>query len=247
MTDRREFLKLISILSAWPRGWLQATAGAAHPGAENRAHRSETGGGVFPVTIQPSPLPGQPAWNELAARGDARALLRSAIDQCVRHGFTGLEYPFHLAPELEQYALEYARSRRLFLAHNYTFAKGGWGGDLRPRKPPAISVFADGYLDAVKEKLAPVLAQAERLSGLYNLFCYQDEPFHAVPESFDHSEPAKEQFRKRFGYEMPEDLVTRTATSSLTSRFRGSGRNCCGSPPAQGINWPDDRFQRTGL
>ncbi len=158
----------------------------------------------FPITVQLSPVPGGGAWANVPD-SQAKAALRAALDQILAHGVTGLEYPFHLSPELNQYVLDFARSRGMFLTYNRTFAKGGvenFGRNL----PPPISVYAPGYPDAVKKNLAPVLAEAARLPNLYNMFCYQDEPFHAGEQSFDFSENARREFRKRFGYEIPTDL-----------------------------------------
>lgn len=205
MTNRREFLRLISILSAFPSTLLQGAvrpgealaAGAPHPGSSQRA--------AFPITVQLSPLPGQPAWKNLATSPDAKAILRTAIDQYVEHGFTGLEYPFHVGEELGKFVLEYARSRGMFLTYNHTFAKNGveiFGRDAAP----AISVYAAEYGGAFKARLAPVLAEAKRLPGVAYLFCYQDEPFHAVAGSFDRSDAAQREFRRRYGYDMPASV-----------------------------------------
>jgi hypothetical protein len=132
--------------------------------------------------------------------------LRAEIDEIIAHGFTGLEYPLHLSPELDRYVLDYAHSRGMFITYNRTFEKGGveiFGRNA----PPSISVYAAEYAPAVRKTLQPVLAETKLLPGLYNLFCYQDEPFHAGPESFDQSEAAKLQFRKRFGYDLPLDMA----------------------------------------
>jgi hypothetical protein len=96
----------------------------------------------------------------------------------------------------------------MLLTYNHTFAvKGGVGVENFGRNaPPTISVYATKYALAVRKNLVPVLAEATQLPGLYNMFCYQDEPFHAGPESFDQSEEARHQFRKRFGYDLPLDV-----------------------------------------
>lgn len=180
--------------------------------AESREARSQAapeafGSGrkeFFPITVQLSPVPGGVTWTNVPEQ-QAKAALRAMLDQILAHGVTGLEYPFHLSPELNQYVLDYAHSRGMFLTFNHTFAKGGvenFGRNL----PPPISVYASGYLDAVKKNLAPVLAEAARLPNLFNMFCYQDEPFHAGPQSFDFSEDARREFQKRFGYEIPTNL-----------------------------------------
>lgn len=176
----------------------RAALSAAAGDAEEIAKR------LFPVTTQVSPLPGGAAWKG-ATPPQAKAALRATIDAIVDHGITGLEYPFHLSSELDQYVLDYARSRGMYITYNRTFAKGGveiFGRNAAPRIP----VYAPEYEPAVRKNLEPVLAEARQLPGIYNLFCYQDEPFHAGPESFDWSLSAQQQFQKQFGYEMPLDL-----------------------------------------
>ena len=138
-------------------------------------------------------------------RSDA-TVLRGAIEEYVAHGFAGLQYPLHLPPELERYCLEYARSRGMFLTYNYTFAANHgveiFGRDASPR----VSVYSGDYFEAVRQNLTPVLEKLNRVPGIYNLFCYQDEPFHAGPQSFDTSEAAQTEFREHYGYDMPLDI-----------------------------------------
>jgi hypothetical protein len=55
----------------------------------------------------------------------------------------------------------------------------------------------------VRQNLTPVLEKLKEMPGIYNLFCYQDEPFHAGLKSFDTSAAAKTEFRKNYGYDMP--------------------------------------------
>ena len=153
--------------------------------------------------MQFSPLPGQPDWKTLVACPDAKNFVRNIVDSFIAHGFSAVEYPFHLPPELQSFALEYVRARGLFLTFNHTFAKGGveiFGRDA----PPKVSVFSPDYLGAVKEKLEPVLAEAKRLPDVRYLFCYQDEPFHAGPKSFDTSDFARQEFKRKYGYDMPD-------------------------------------------
>lgn len=203
--DRRQFLGAALVLAVSPLEWpsgLDAEEQHA-PIALGQIERQQ-GRECFPITAQLSPAPNGAAW-ENAAKPDAIQALRAAIDQIIAHGFTGLEYPFHLDSELDQYAVKYAHSRGMFLTYNHTFEKGGVENFGR-NGPPPISVYAPGYLDAVKKNLTPVLAEAARLPKLYNMFCYMDEPFHAGPQSFDSSAEAQQEFRKRFGYDMPPDI-----------------------------------------
>lgn len=199
--DRRQFIELTAAF---------AIAGSHVAAAEDKAAKDASpgptgpnGGVCYPVTMQISPVPGVPGWAG-TPEAQAKPALRATIDQMLAHGFTGLEYPFHLTPELDRYVLAYARSRNIYITYNRTFEKGGVENFGRI-EPPPISVYSAEYLPAVKKNLAPVLAEARQLAGLYNLFCFQDEPFHARPESFDGSEAALEEFQKRYGYAMPAD------------------------------------------
>jgi len=203
--DRRHFLKLVSILAACPVPRIGAIAAAAATDTTSSSAQVSARK-IIPITVQVSPLPGQRGWESLAGRADAKSVLRAAIDEYIAHGFTGLEYPMHLPPELEQYCLEYARSRAMFLTYNYTFA-AGHGVEIFGREvAPAVSVYSSDYPEAVRRNLTPVLETLKQLPGVYNLFCYQDEPFHARSQSFDTSEAARRQFRARYGYEMPLDI-----------------------------------------
>lgn len=202
--DRRYFLKLMSVLAASRAGSVGRAVTSHMTGGRSSSAEIATRK-TFPITVQLSPVPGQKGWEALANRSDGKALLRAAIDEYIAHGFTGLEYPLHLPSELEQYCLEYASSRGMFLTYNYTFA-AGHGVEIFGRDvPPAVSVYSSHYPEAVRRNLTPVLQKLKQLPGVYNLFCYQDEPFHARSQSFDTSEAARTEFRARYGYDMPLD------------------------------------------
>ena len=204
MMDRRQFLNAAIAVAAKPREWVEASGEQGSRGHYTALAAAETRKqALFPVTMQLSPLPGSAGWAG-ASTPAARQALRATIDQLVRHGVRGLEYPFGLSAELDGYVLEYAKSRGMFLTYNYTFAKGGVENFGRT-KPPAVSVYSPEYEGVIRKNLAPVLEEVKRLGGVYNLFCYQDEPFHASPACFDLSEAAKREFQRRFGYEMPLD------------------------------------------
>jgi len=195
------------MLAAWPGRRGGAITAAAPPSSAQLTTRK-----IIPIVLQISALPGQKGWESLADRAEARSVLRVAIDEYIAYGFTGLEYPFGLPSELEQYCLDYARSHAMFLTYNYTFA-AGHGVEIFGRDAPsAVSVYSSDYPEAVRRNLAPVLQKLKQLPGVYNLFCYQDEPFHARSQSFDTSEAARSQFRERYGYDMPLDIdVARSA------------------------------------
>ena len=212
MIDRRQLLKMGLSVAAWPlerivdaNSEIAEAQQAGTPRASLDRLHSPSGKASFPVTVQFSPLPSGAAWKDVNLP-QAKQGVRDAIDEIIRHGFTGLEYPLHLPAELDGYAQDYARSRGMFFTFNHNFDNGGvenFGRDAAP----AISVYAPDYSLAVRKNLAPVLAEAERIQGLDYIFCYQDEPFHAGPQSFDFSVETKQEFRKRFGYEMPLDMA----------------------------------------
>jgi len=203
--ERRQFLGAALALAIWPLEWpVGVDAETEHASVAFGRTKGLRGRECFPITAQLSAVPNGAAWAN-AAEPEAKRALRAAIDQIIAHGFTGLEYPFHLGSELDQHALEYARSRGMFITYNHTFEKGGVENFGR-NAPPPISVYAQEYVDAVRKNLAPVLAEATRLPSLYNIFCYQDEPFHAGSQAFDFSADAQREFQTRFGYEMPLDV-----------------------------------------
>ncbi len=200
--DRREFVQLAAAF-ALCSSCAAANADTLLPGASPGEAAAPRPGAGFPLTIQVSPLPNWPAWTGVPET-QAIAALRSTLDQMLAGGFTGLEYPFHLTPQLDRAVLDYARARAMYITYNHTFEKGGVENFGRT-EPPLISVYSADYLPAVKNNLAPVVAEARQLPGLYNLFCYHDEPFHARVESFDKSDAAQQEFHKRYGYPMPAD------------------------------------------
>jgi hypothetical protein len=50
------------------------------------------------------------------------------------------------------------------------------------------------------------LAPLKTIRRLYNVFAYQDEPFHWGPKSFGYNDEVKAEFKKRYGYDLPPDL-----------------------------------------
>jgi len=206
MIDRRQLLNMASLYFVprnGPRPWRPKIL---KPRADAHQQRS------MDLEVHRASNPSQSPYNSRhcltpqrgkdATPTQARRALRSTIDQVINHGFTGIGYPTHLTSELDHYVMNYARSRGMFFTYNYTFAKGGVENFGR-NAPPAISVYVAEYAVAVRKNFAPVLAEGTQLPGFNNLFCYQDEPFHAGPESFDLSDEARHQFHKRFGYDLP--------------------------------------------
>jgi hypothetical protein len=159
----------------------------------------------FPITAQLSSVAGQPPWQSLSAEA-RHAAVRDAIDAIAGHGFSGIECPLPLAPDDIPAALQHIRSRGLYLDYDRTIDKGG-GVDIFVRdKPSPVSVFSPEYAKAVRARVQTALDEARPFAPYRHVFLYQDEPFHAGPDSFDYGDEAKEAFRTRFGYALPADV-----------------------------------------
>lgn len=198
--QRREFLKAaLALVGRPPR---EIAAGRLPSRAFQSAGRTATG--AFPVTAQLSALPGRRDWHELPPAERAPAL-RAAIDEIIDHGFTAVECPLPVTAAETPAVLEYLRSRGMRVTYNRSFDKKGvemFGRD----KPAPISVFSPAYAEAVRRNVEAALAEAKAFTPLDYLLIYQDEPFHAGPESFDYGEDVTREFQRRYGYTMPPDL-----------------------------------------
>ncbi len=154
----------------------------------------------FPVTTQFSPLPVGPGW-----RGETGALsakvLQDTIDNLRAHGFTGLYHPLPLPAAEAKLVLDYAQSNGMVITH-MTGGFEGFGRDA----PPAVCVYSAKYPEQVRQGVQAGLAGLGDVPRLYNMFCYQDEPFHASAKSFGYNEEVKARFQKRYGYPLPPSL-----------------------------------------
>ena len=154
----------------------------------------------FPVTTQFSPVPDGPGW-----KGETGALsaqvLRDTINNLRAHGFTGLYHPLPLPEEQARVALAYAQSRGMVITH-ITSGFEGFGRDA----PPGVCVYSPKYAAQARQAIQSGLAGLADLPRLYNVFCYQDEPFHAGAKSFGYNEEVKAEFQKRYGYPLPPAL-----------------------------------------
>ena len=72
--------------------------------------------------------------------------------------------------------------------------------------PPDPCVYAPEYAAAVRDRVTAALEPLKDIPNLYNVFPYQDEPFHWGPQSFCFSDTAREAFNKRYSYAMPPGL-----------------------------------------
>lgn len=154
----------------------------------------------FPVATQFSPVPSGEGWK--GEEGPlSQAVIAATIDNMIAHGFTGIEGPTHRPAEEERYILEYAQSRGMFVTW-HAGALEGFGRDT----PPEPCVYAPEYPETVRARVAQSLAPLKAIPRLYNVFTYQDEPFTAGPKSFGFNDEVKQEYRKRYGYDLPEDL-----------------------------------------
>jgi hypothetical protein len=132
----------------------------------------------FPVSTQFSPLPSGQKWKGEEGPLSAQ-VLRASVDNIIAHGFTGLEANTHRPTEESKYILDYARQRGMIITHH----AGGlemFGRDA----PPAPSVYAPDYASRVRRNAEQRLAAVADIPRLYNVFIFQDEPFHWGPKSF---------------------------------------------------------------
>jgi hypothetical protein len=154
----------------------------------------------FPVATQFSPVPSGNGWK--GEEGPlSEKVLRDTVDNIIAHGFTGLEYDTHRSAEEQAFILDYARSRGMFITA-HTGGLEGFGRDA----PPDPSVYSPEYGEAVLKRIEERLAPLKDIPDLYNVFTYQDEPFHWGPQSFGYGDAVKDAFRERYGYDLPPDL-----------------------------------------
>lgn len=156
--------------------------------------------GFFPVVTQFSPVPSGAGWK--GEEGPlSEQVLRDTVDNIRAHGFTGIEAPTHRPPEEEAFLLKYAQSQGMIVSYHAGALEG-----FERTQPPEPCVYAPEYAPAVRERATSALAPLKDIPNLYNVFTYQDEPFHWGPQSFGYGEAVKAEFRKRYGYELPPDL-----------------------------------------
>ncbi|MBN2308051.1 MAG: hypothetical protein JXR94_03720, partial [Candidatus Hydrogenedentes bacterium] len=154
----------------------------------------------FPVATQFSPVPSGQGWH--GEDGPlSEAVLRATVDNIRAHGFTGLESSTHRPAEEQAFILEYAQSRGMFITH-HAGALELFGRD----KPPEVCVYSPDYARVVRENAERALAPLAGIPRLYNVFTYQDEPFHWGPKSFGYNPEVAAEFEKRYGYPLPPDL-----------------------------------------
>jgi len=156
---------------------------------------------AFPACVQFSPVPSEKGW-----KGEpppiTEAIQRETIENIIAHGFSVLYYPLaDFSEEQSQSVLRVAQGRGM----KVNYMTGGLEMFDRDH-PPAISVYSPRYAEEVRKRVQAGLAPLKGIERIYGVFPFQDEPFHAGPASFDYSDDARAEFRKRYGYEMPPSL-----------------------------------------
>ena len=154
----------------------------------------------FPITAQFSPVPSGRGWKGQAGPIAVQEL-RDTVDNLLAHGFTGLEVPTHRPNAEEAVILDYAQSRGMI-----TTCQLGSLERFGRDSPPAECAYSAQYSRAVRRDAEKALATLKGIHRLYNVFPYQDEPFHAGPKSFGYNPEVKAEFKKRYGYDLPPDL-----------------------------------------
>lgn len=155
----------------------------------------------FPAAVQFSPVPSGEGWNGHGGALTAQEI-RNTIDNIATHGFTGIHAPTHRPAEENDAILQYAQSRGMFITGEIPGGIEQFGRDA----PPPICVYSPQYTDAVRDRARAALAPFVAMPRLYNVFTYQDEPFHDGENSFGYNAEVKNEFRKRYGYELPNGL-----------------------------------------
>lgn len=156
----------------------------------------------FPVVMQFSPLPrhSDPASRktveELSNGRDAQGI----VDDIKRHGFSSL----HFDGSVPSRTINYARKQGFDFTLNY-----GRNSELFSREqPPSICVYSDGYKASVESNYLERRNVLSENPSISRMFPYQDEPFHQGIKSLGYNKEIFDEFRKRYGYEMPQDLET---------------------------------------
>jgi hypothetical protein len=156
----------------------------------------------FPIATQFSPVPSGKGWTGQKGPLDAQ-MLRETIDNLLAHGFTGLEAPTRRPKAEEAVILDYAQSRGMFISYQL-----GPLEQFERQSPPKTCVYSPEYARVVRRNAEQALAALKGISRLYNVFTYQDEPFHEGAKSFGYNREVKEEFKKRCGYDLPPDLAS---------------------------------------
>ena len=153
---------------------------------------------AFPTTIQFSPVPSVQNGKDLSLHTEQ--MKQSSINDVIGNGFSNF-WIYNFSGDTTKKLLNYAQSKGMKIDYMTS------GFEMFDRyKAPVISVYAPNYIGEVKKRIAAGLAPMKDIKQIHSVFPFQDEPFHAGPESFDFSADAKQEFHKRYGYPMPSSL-----------------------------------------
>jgi hypothetical protein len=147
---------------------------------------------AFPSTIQFSP-PGP------LATGDPIELQKQhqSIDDIRKDGFSDF-WIYNISGDTTKNLLNFAQSHGMAI----DYMTSGFEGFDRDH-PSVTSVYSPQYRAGLIQRVEAGLAPIQGIRRIATVFPFQDEPFHAGPESFDYSDDARAVFRKRYGYSMP--------------------------------------------
>ncbi len=129
--------------------------------------------------------------------------IKAEIEDIIAHGFNTLTFSGRRlgAPpnEILDFAEDYAQRRGM--AVSYSFQRG-WS-ILRRDGLPEKSVFSDEYEEAIRPLVERTMGTARLVPRLLNVQGYMDEPFQVSGKTFDDRPPARAEFKRRYGIEMP--------------------------------------------
>jgi hypothetical protein len=147
---------------------------------------------VFPTTMRLSEL-----------RGLDPPAIEREIDDIRAHGFNTLTFNAHRLGAKPGSPYDHAEdyAQRQGMAISYSFQ-----GDfclLQREGVPSVSVFSPEYRDAIRPRIQAAVETCRQVPRLLNVQGYMDEPFQVSGNTFDDRPPAKVEFKRRYGIDLP--------------------------------------------
>lgn len=132
-----------------------------------------------------------------------QAAIEAEIDEIIAHGFNTLTFSGRRMRTGPNAVLDFAEdyAQRKGMAVSYSFQ-----GDfslLNRDSPPPISVYSPEYSAALRPVIEKAVESCRQVPRLLNVQGYMDEPFQVGGNTFDDRPPARDEFRRRYGIEMP--------------------------------------------
>ncbi len=125
------------------------------------------------------------------------------IDDIIAHGFNTLTFSARrLGAEPGSpydYAEDYAQRRGMAVAYSFQ----GSFSLLRREALPPVSVFSPEYREAIRPRIEAAVATCKLVPRLLNVQGYMDEPSQIGGKTCDDRPPARAEFERRYGIEMP--------------------------------------------